>query len=154
MHVKGNNEGAANCAGIIGTLQFGKSANINDCYNIGQINETSYKNTGHGVGGIVGVLYDNNTSIKSKANINNCYNIGNINNTYSATYAGQIIGRDYNYNSIVNGCYYLNTASGNNTCGGTALSSDILKTYASTLGESFTTDNINSGYPILKWEIE
>lgn len=158
IHTTGN-EAVPTCGGIMGAIQRGDSVNINNCYNTGEIASTSYTTgyTNHAVGGILGTVYDNATATttKSKATITNSYNTGNIKNSYSSSNAGQIIGKDYCNNRSLTKCYYLNTATGTNTNGGTAVVSGTLKTYATTLGEAFVTDttNKNNGFPILKWEI-
>lgn len=158
IHGDGKNGNPA-LGGIIGTTQFGDSAIINNCYNTGEIASTSYTsgNIYHGVGGIVGTIYNNATatSTKSKATVTNCYNTGNTSNSYSSIYAGQIIGRDHNNNRTVTNCYYLSTATGTNTCGGTSVIAANLKKYASTLGNEYKDDKelpLNSGYPILIWQ--
>ena len=158
IHATGNS-GGPSCGGIIGLVQAGDSVIISHSYNTKEINATSYTSgyVSHGVGGIVGSVYNNATATttKSKATISNSYNIGDIKNSYSSSYAGQIIGRDQNSNASVTNCYYLSTAKGTNTYGGTSTQSATLKTYATKLGSSiWTTDEKieNLGYPIFEWE--
>lgn len=158
IHGDGKNGNPA-IGGILGTPHTGDSAIINNCYNTGNVAATSYTSgyIYHGVGGIVGTIYNNATATttKSKATVTNSYNIGNISNSYSSSYAGQIIGRDYNSNHSVTNCYYLSTATGKNTYGGVSVTDTNLKNYATTLGNSYKADKtqpINNGYPILSWE--
>ncbi len=158
VHAKGNG-GNPVCGGIMGSIQVGESIVISNCYNTGEIASTAYEagSIYHGVGGILGVCYNNATATttKSKATISNSYNRGNIKNSYSSNNAGQIIGKDDCGNRNITKCYYLNTVQGSNTNGGIALGAVTLKGYANTLGTAFTadTENINEGYPILKWQI-
>lgn len=156
VHAEGK-AGNPSLGGIAGTVQFGDKAIINNCYNAGKIASTSYTsdNIYHGVGGIVGTIYNNGGTTKSKVTITNSYNRGNISNSYSSNNAGQIIGIDYNSNRSVTNCYYLSTATGKNTYGGTSATSDNLKKYANKLGSAYTSDKekpVNDGYPILSWQ--
>ena len=151
--------GSPSTGGIVGTIQFGDNINVSNCYNAGEVASTKYTSgyVAHGVGGIVGTVFNNQPSgvTKSKATVSNSYNIKNITNSYSDNYAGQIIGRDHNSNASVTNCYYLSTASGKNTYGGTSTASNTLKTYASKLGtDVWKEDNSlkNLGYPIFIWE--
>ena len=158
VHATGNG-GNPVCGGIMGSIQVGESVVISNCYNTGEIASTAYEagSIYHGVGGILGVCYNNATATttKSKATISNSYNRGNIKNSYSSSNAGQIIGKDDCGNRNITKCYYLNTVQGSNINGGIALGAVTLKGYANTLGTAFTadTENINEGYPILKWQI-
>lgn len=156
IHADGK-AGNPSTGGIIGTIQFGDAGIITNCYNTNIVAATSYT-AGyiyHGAGGILGTIFDNatQTATKSTAIIKNCYNLGNITNSYSSSYAGQIIGRNYTNYSVTNS-YYLSTASGNNTYGGISVVSATLKGYAGTLGTAYKSDsnNLNNGYPILSWQ--
>lgn len=117
------------------------------CYNIGNINATSY------AGGIVG------------------YNYGYINYSTNGTenltgsYRGGIAG--YCINSGVTSCYYLkNTtsingrgklhSSGNLNAGCIAQTVVTMPSIIDVVGNNFVedTNNINNGYPILAWQVE
>lgn len=52
-------------------------------------------------------------------------------------------------------CYYLDKVSGVNTYGGISQTVTQLKSLITPLGEVFEidSDNINEGYPILKWQV-
>lgn len=157
VHAAGKT-GNPSTGGILGTIQFGDYCNITNSYNTGNVAATAYSsgNIYHGVGGILGTIYDNATatSTKSKAIISNCYNLGNTTNSYSSSYAGQILGRNNGMSSTVTNSFYLSTAAGTNTYGGTSVISATLKGYASTLGVAYKIDsnNKNNGYPILDWQ--
>ena len=63
-----------------------------------------------------------------------------------------------NYGTIqINGTsVYTNRRAGGNNDGATSKTANELKGLAATLGTAFTNDkvpNINSGYPILKWQL-
>ena len=79
------------------------------------------------IGGVTGTVgYDNNT-------------VGTVSNSYC----------------ITNTAYsYWRAMSSTSTDG--RVSAEVLKTYASQLGEAYTNDstNINNGYPVLKWQVE
>ena len=112
--------------------------------NTGDVAAKSYSsgNIYFGAGGIIGTIYSNvtATTTKSKATITNSYNRGNITNSYSSNNAGQIMGMDYSNNGSITNCYYLNTATGKNTYGGTAVTDIKLKGYATILGREYTND--------------
>lgn len=153
---------------MVGGIAGISEANIDSCYNTGNINSDTTN-----VGGIVGT---------NQKRITNCYNIGNITgtgsniggivglgsgdtvveNTYSigtittGSYGGGIVG--FQESGIVKNSYFLkNTVNGNN-----GLINDEespkeekeLKSIYNLLGNNFLQDknNINNGYPILKWQ--
>jgi len=147
----------ANAGGILGGVDMGEVVTVKNCYNTGNIVSHGY-GTGdyvnYGVGGIAGILTNNSSSASTRPTltITNCYNIGNITNPHSTSRTGQIIGIDYVGTRNVTNSYYLSTASGGNSYGGTSVSASNLKTYASKLGTEFV--NTNNSYPILQWEHE
>ena len=133
--------------GIIGYLEPGT---VSNCYNEGNVRSV-YNFTG----GIVGGLTYASGSYKY---IINCYNIGTVsgNNTVGSLIA------DGTWCTVVKNSYFTTS---NGYCGNTGngspqvsnvskVSSDTLKTYASTLGTAYEDDtfNINEGYPILWWQ--
>ena len=144
--------------GIIGYtgLIEGENNIINSCYNIGDI--YGYTHTG----GIVGLLQGGGMH-----NILNCYSIGKITGNAKFAITGNQSGT---YNGIpkvtttnnywLTGCGTTYGKGDSSNTGTTPLESDILKTYASKLGEAFTSDEkrengtwkYNNGYPILKWQ--
>lgn len=141
--------------GICGAVNRGESVIINNCYNIGELtcHETKdVKSTG--VGGILGTI--GNWSTQAYATIRNCYNIGELKSTYGSL--GKILGIEYgNDKKDFFNIYYLDQVQGgDNTYGGTVLDSNSLKKLAQILGETFANDinNINNGYPILKWQTQ
>lgn len=126
-----------NAGGIVGYISG--QVTVDSCYNTATITSGSYR-----AGGITAYLYN------SSAKVQNCYSTGNVSVTYGSE-AHSIVG--YKYSGAVNNCYYLSTATADSNA--TEKTSVELKGLASTLGDAFTTDdnNINDGYPILKWQI-
>ena len=133
------------------------NAETNNCFNIGQINlnllndnETIY------IGNIVGDTY--------RGNISNCYNVGEIKLNYIAIQKiGQIAGRAHS--SIFNDCFgiieknitVIGSVETENTINNVVLiEKNGISNILEVIGEDFENDseNINQGYPILKWEHE
>lgn len=160
----GNIQANSTVGGIVG----GNQAQVENCYNIGEI-----KSEITNAGGIIGV----NNGI-----VTNCYNTGNITgtganiggiiglgtgesrveNTYSK---GNITGSDgggivgfLESGTIINSYYLENSVNGNNGNnifeGTTAISDNQLKIIYTSLGSTFKEDSnkINNGYPILSWQ--
>lgn len=133
--------GDGSCTGGI----LGYSTNrvtISNCYNTGSINGLWYPS---------GILA-NGTNKKSK--IENCYNIGKITNKNTATNANNA-GISANFKGTATNCYRTqpkteSCASNQNGVSDLVSSADALNN----LGDAFTKDknNINNGYPILKWQ--
>lgn len=116
--------------GIIGYAQF---ASIKNCYNTGTITGATRS------GGIAGQLQKN-------ASASNCYNIG--------TATADICDFLYESSSLSN-CFYKAKATNAGT--GTVTSCEQITDAAALLeklGDAFIADdeNINNGYPILKWQ--
>ncbi len=141
-------------AGILGCLN-GDNNKILNCYNTGKINGTS----------IAGISRSVSAS-RTNAKIVSCYNIGELNAT---TKAGVGDG------GVISNSYYLQGCGATDTLA-TAKSAADLKAMYGTLDKAFTiddeantvtiienekqnvwvqdTNNINGGYPILKWQTE
>ena len=134
--------------GIIGSnTEIGK---VQNCYNIGEIN-VSGTNINLWSGGIIG--YSNGGSII------NSYNIGTIK---CERLAGGLLGRAEDNSStrptVITNSYcsdetqysYYDEKSGYTTYN---VKKEEIKKYTSILGSEYkNVDNINNGYPILKWE--
>ena len=142
--------------GICGVVMRGEEVIIDNCYNIGdiEVNEI-WNDTKIGIGGILGGI--GNWSTQSYAIISNSYSIGSMGcSILEGVYLGKILGADLgNGRRNFSNLYYLNTLiGGSNIHGGVAKTEEQLKGLDETLGESFTKDsnNVNKGYPILKWE--
>ena len=161
----GNIKANTTVGGIAGISE----ANIDNCFNTGNIDSDTTN-----VGGIVGC---------NQKKITNCYNMGNITgtgtniggivglgqgdtiieNTYSkgiittGSYGGGIVG--FKESGIVRNSYFLeNTINGSNGIindGESPKKEEELKNIYNLLGNNFLQDkdNINNGYPILKWQI-
>lgn len=155
---------------IVGGIAGISEANIDNCFNTGNINSETTN-----VGGIVGC---------NQNKITNCYNMGNITgtgtniggivglgqgdtiieNTYSkgiittGRNGGGIVG--FQESGIVRNSYFLeNTINGSNGIindGESPKKEEELKNIYILLGNNFLQDkdNINNGYPILKWQID
>ncbi len=136
-----------NVGGIVGYFK----GNILNCFNNGEINTTV-----GAVGGIVG-------SIAGK--VQNCYNTKMVKGD---RVVGGIVGHlERAYHSLIENCYNIGNVTGVNGNVGeifgrnTNNMSEIVNCYnssdtfsASDLGAEFEedTENINQGYPILKWQ--
>lgn len=115
------------------------NSSISNCYNSGIIDASDSE--GAKIGGISG-------QNASESFINSCYNIGNI--TFK-TYADGVVGADFG--SITN-CYYLDSSIKNKNDKYLKNEVDLKNVLLTELGDYYKTDdnNINLGYPILKWE--
>lgn len=152
--------------GVIGT----GAGTIDSCYFSGTVSITA-KNVGF-VGGVWGLFHSvNQSELRFDSTMKNCYSIGKITvscNNYWAI--GAIAGIDRNNEhpyAYIDNCYYLNTSYNigyNHWTRSPNVSSPVytglvteqqLKSYANNLGDKFCTDTkgINSGYPILKWQM-
>ena len=141
----GNINGGAQSSGIVGGLQ----GLVRNTYNIGNITGTS------GVGGIVGQVFTETSPV-----IKNNYNVGIIKD------GGGIIDGNYGNKKdyIIQNNFYL---QGSASCGVSFLQSNIgaeplsqaeMPSVISVINgdNAFVedTNNINNGYPILKWQAE
>ena len=136
----GQTGGAVSYSGGI----IGSDGSVNNSYNAGGV--SSLCESDAYAGGIVGF----------SSTINNCYNVGNVSaeSGFYNAYAGGITGKA---GTIFNS-YYLNTCGGNNTFGGTPMSSDemqseelvdLLNAGSCKTFVHDVTPNINDGYPLL-----
>ena len=140
----GSINGAYEASGIVGGLQ----GMIDSCYNLGNI-------SGNQVGGIAGQYYT-----PKSPRIYNSYNSGVISS------GGGIVGEVYdNYDSnLIKNNYYLEgTASYglysiSSNVGSEVLSKDKMPSVISIINKdnAFVEDinNINGGYPVLKWQVK
>ena len=153
-------EGNTNTGGIVGLLR----GNINSCYNAGTINGIS------SIGGIVG-----QTGVSTDTNdieISNCYNVGKVENQGWAD-IGNIIGGAYgNRKIILKNNYFSREISNIDGVGaiGENAQIEVNETIAKDLNymktNNFVKDlnkdeevytlgnNLNEGYPVLKWQTE
>ena len=154
----GRNEGNTNTGGIVGYL----NGNINCCYNVGNIKGIS------SIGGIVG-----QTGVGTNdSEISNCYNIGKVENQGWAD-MGNIIGGAYgNRKLIIKNNYFsreISNIDGVGAVGQNAqieLNETIEKSLYYMKTKNFVKDlnkdeevytlgnNLNEGYPVLKWQTE
>lgn len=106
----------------------GEYPTVTNCYNCGIISITSGQTTREG-----GIVSGNGSSSNNPA--------GTISNSYCTTET------PYSY-------YYYSSGFKTSTEG--RVDGELLKGYASKLGDAFVedTNNINKGYPILVWQIE
>ena len=126
-----------NCGGIAGV----NNSNISNCYNKGEIE--CDQAIGLKIGGICGQNL-------SESFINNSYNIGTIKNV---NYAGGLIGADF---GTINNSFCLDTVLKTKTSDTeyNKTQEELKNNVLQELGESFEadSDNMNSGFPILKWQ--
>ena len=162
--------------GICGTC-WG-TFNIKNSYNDGEIYST-YNSTDYGTGGILGRSADSDILIVNCYNkknitgitniggivgrsvgntriIENCYNLGIVTGTSNI---GMILG--YGTGNIANNCYYLSTLSTTDSYATPKTETEMkLQLFVDLLNSGQTdapwtmdTNNINNGYPVLKWQI-
>ena len=136
------NNNKANAGGLVG---YGEYITITNSLNAGNItSSSSYSSSYSYSGGIVG--YGNST-------ITNSYNAGNI-SAPSSYRAGGVVG--YGTGQISN-CYYRDDCGGNNTYGGSPMSSSVMQTQefldilnnGTCAYEMDAIPHINQGYPTL-----
>ena len=158
------------------------TSTITNCYNTGSITSSSYHDTYSG--GIVGYnsgtititnCYNTNNITSSSSatssssyrpysggvvgrstgnfTVTNCYNTGNISSSFS-NYRGGVVGCG---SGQVNNCYYKDDCGGNNTYGGSPMSSAVMQTQeflgilnnGTCAYEMDVAPLVNQGYPIL-----
>ncbi len=133
--------------GDIGGLAGLISGNMIKCYNMGNV----FSTYSYSVGGIVGLGYNNTSTIKG------CYNVG----TLVGITTGGIIGNHVStFSPIITNCYYLNTCGHNTTTGGTSKTEGQMKSpsfpvilNSDSVVYIMDTLNINQGYPIFANEM-
>ena len=132
-----------------------ENAEINSCFNIGQINANLLNDDDSiGIGSIIGDSY--------LGTINNCYNIGKINLENSTVQnIAQIVGRALSttfincYGVIEENVGTIGYDRGNNTINNVTLQEKgKIPETLEVIGTDFENDseNINQGYPILEWQ--
>ena len=127
-----------NVGGVSGKID---NASIEDCYNIGTIEGRE-----DSIGGIVGH--------SQYGTIKKCYNIGNVIGT-NAIEIGGVLGKITSQSSNNNNYYLTGCVSNSNILEGIRECTETeLKSLTLDLGDAFKEDanNINNGYPILKWQ--
>ena len=141
----GNINGSSESGGIVG----GFYGIIKNCYNFGDIK-------GYNSGGIIGQLYD-----PEAPEVYNVFNSGTLSEN-----CGGIIGIIYKSNGLfkMKGNYYLRSSasygifSAKSNDSAEPLSQDEMPSVISVINgdNAFVedTNNINNGYPILKWQAE
>lgn len=139
----------------IGGIAANGTGKIISSYNTGEIIAQLKSGTYSPIGGITG-------AIRSGGLIENCYNVGNVNitggkATQIAAIAGEIdagkISNTY-YLDTTSKCAYYTTSGSGSIIGKSTQSIMLESSFIDTLGEAFKADsnNINNGYPILKWQ--
>ncbi|MFR2531226.1 MAG: immunoglobulin-like domain-containing protein [Anaerovoracaceae bacterium] len=122
---------------------------VDSCYFTGEITAREDRTNRH-IGGIAGQLY-------SGGEIRNCYSIGTVGGPEDGI--GAIAGGNQGTVSntyFISGTGLKSVAENSGTNGAKEVDSAAMKTgrFAYDLGENFNqdTDNINQGYPVLKWQ--
>ena len=159
-----------NCAGI---CSYNQNGTIQNCYNTGKIEGNI------NVGGITGNI-GNSAGTILVGKVYNCYSTGTISG--NTTSKGGIIGSAVSGLYDVKNTYWLlgtgatyGMGYANSNSNATGVNQNTLKSYATTLGETYVADGkiknskgewvdnvdesgniiyINAGYPILKWQVE
>ena len=134
-------------------LSSAGSVKVNNCYNIGKLINKSINDNIY-IGGICGKTTANS---KGSTYIMNSFNSGII--EQAGGYKGGILGKknEETTRNVVNNCYYNNNILGGineSDVPNSAEFSEILPDIISVMGTEFKedTENINKGYPILKWQ--
>lgn len=155
----GSQNGNYVAGGVVGytDCEVNYTVNITNCYNIGDV--YGYTNAG----GIIGLYQAGGRHI-----INNCYSVGNLSGNAKYGILGQVSTWNGTPQLTINNTYWRSGCGASygrysaSNAGAAPLSQEVLKTYATTLGDAFTDDvqnedgtwKYNEGYPILKWEKE
>ena len=149
--------------GTAGGIVSGGAGTVKNCYNMGNV-EGRYN-----IGGILGL------NITEKLELSNCYNVGSVSGSNGGGIVG-VLGRECSNSKIINSLNSgivngISPESSSNiigSCEGNSsysncfsISQNNFKSYSNeeigdTLGSEFLKDvnNINDGYPILKWQLE
>ena len=140
----GNVVGNRTVGGVVG--QIYSYSLLQNCYNTGNV-DGDYR-----IGGIAGM---------NSSEICNCYNVGNIsgNEEFGGIVGLNTISETNESIGVIKNVYSLESIYGINKSTieqGEVKNSEELKLLAPTLGEAFEEDsnNINNGYPVLKWKIK
>jgi len=143
--------------GIVGYM-YTASSSIEECYNAGAVSNTATSGTPV-VGGILGYQ-------SAKGYIEKCYSYGTVSCTSSSGYVGGVIGRPNSTSSIdttyVSNNFYLD-GTADSGIGKVEDIEDVCESFLEsqqndiidTLGKAYQkdlTENINYGYPILRWQ--
>ena len=147
-------ENGKQTGGIAGNVDYNREGkvteenknNIINCYNTGYI---------HGIEAVGGII-----GFANRINIANCYNVGNINDEKSQDEGGIISYLSGDKNNVENN-FWLETCgasfgisniSSNN--GAEIKTEEEIKNMVSILSDKYVqdSDNVNNGYPILKWQ--
>ena len=157
------NTGAISGTGHVGGIAGALYGTVENCYNTGAVTAVAGGSL-EDAGGIVGYIFPSTTVASG---LKNCYNIGAVTAAEDKV-AGELIGaaRVNTAASTVENCYYLtgkNAAytviSGSLTVQDLKGVSDAdMKLAAAGLGSAYRDDPasapINSGYPVLKWQVD
>lgn len=151
------------------------TGSINECYNKAEIyaEHDTRRSSQLNAGGICGMSTKKEIGGYAYVDIANCYNSGEVTYTGGSNgyiSVGSILGVVYQDRSTISDCYSSynisligarRALSGGSTsitsnCCYTEEDVNVLKTDCSKLGDAFVEDTkgINSGYPILAWELE
>ncbi len=149
---KGNIIGKYYIGGLVGTLW---SAEVKNCYARGNVTATD--SWGGGTGGLIGVLFDDGSTII------NCYATGNV--TGGEEDYGGLLGADWGYTFTITNCYYNSETSGQSDTGKGEPRTTAEMTYPYDTSENPTyvdwdfvdvwdiDADTNEGYPFLGWQI-
>ncbi len=138
--------------GTYGGICANSNGTITNCYNTGNILRTSEDDFAD----ISGISADTGNSEYNLC-INNCYSVGNMQNTVSTTEVSTYAAFTFSEaKDFISNCYYNSDICSATEYNATGMTTAQMKSvsFVALLGDAFTqdTNNINNGYPILKWE--
>lgn len=131
---------------------------VSECYNTGDIHNTSDASDTTRFAGIVGDTNAEDGDVVSAGKITDCYSVGLVSLTGSGTLgvSGNIVG-DQAFAPV--NCYYLSSSSLANAIDqsnttGLSQAEFQSKSAAANLGSYYgqDTENLNNGYPVLVWQ--
>ena len=141
--------------GMVG--QTSGTTYITNCYSTGDISSASYYSYYSSYSYSGGMVGQNSGA----THITSCYSTGDISSSSSSndSYSGGVLGSG---NGQINNCYYRDDCGGNNTYGGSPMSSANMKTQefvdilnnGSCAWEQDVAPYVNNGYPILTMIIQ
>ena len=144
IDIYGNINIRSHIGGICG--HDASSCLITNCYNLGNITKIDSQNTIRYSSGIVCQVYENGI-------IQNCFTIGENSTGVLASAKAAFVS---NSSSAITNCYYNTETCGVSDDVATGLTTAEMKaaSFVTLLGDSFEADvnNINNGYPVLKWQ--